>query len=154
MNGLKHKSYGFHLVSRCNRKNVPVKMYGATLISGLRKDFGDGFQHTEIFITDDQTHTGKPAFFQPYKERAPAFSIFFHSFSSTKDFTAAILADTDSNQNGNILNLTAPAAFLVDSIYINIRIFPGKRPGTSDFDMCIRLFIQVIDCSGRYFCSP
>ena len=45
MNGLKHKSYRFHLVSRCNRKNVPVKMYGATLILGVRKDFRDGLQH-------------------------------------------------------------------------------------------------------------
>ena len=56
--------------------------------------------------------------------------IIFHAFSSTRDFTSSILADTDCNQDGNILNLTTPAVFQVDAIYINIGIFPGKRTGT------------------------
>ena len=112
-------------------------MYRTALVSGIRKDFRNGLQHTKIFITDDQSYTGKPSFFQPYKERAPAFAIFFHSFSSTKDFTAAILADTDCNQNGNILDLAAPAAFQVNTIYINIRIVLGKRTGTPGFNMLI-----------------
>src|SRR5699024_6459685 len=141
MDGFQHEGYSLHFLPGCYGKDVPVKMYCTALVSGIRKDFRNGLKHTEIFITDNQAHTGKPSFFQPYKERAPAFAIFFHSFSSSEDFTAAILADADSNQNGNILNLTAPAAFQVDTIYINIGIFPGKRTCTPGFDMFIRFFI-------------
>ena len=112
-------------------------MYGATLISSIWKDFRNGLQHTKIFITDDQTYTSKSACFQPYEERTPALTILFHALSSTEDFTAAILADADCNQNRNILDLAAPAALQVDTIYINIGIFPGKRTGTPGFDMLI-----------------
>lgn len=101
-------------------------MYRAALISSIRKDFRDGLQHTEIFIADDRTYTSKPPFFQPYKERTPALTILFHAFSSTEDFTASTLANTNCNQNGNILDLTTPAEFQVNAIYINIGIFPIK----------------------------
>ena len=90
-------------------------------------------------------------FFQPYKERTPAFTIFFHSFRSTKDLPAAILVDIDCNQNGNILDFAISTAFQVDAVYINIGIVPGKRTGTPSFDMLISLFIQVTDCSGNSF---
>lgn len=129
MNFLKHKSYSFHLVKGCNGKGCFCKNYRTALVSGIWKDFWDGLQHTKIFITNDQAYTSKLALFQSYKERT-AFTIPFHALSSTKDFTAAILADTDCNQGGNILDLTAPAAFQVNTIHINIRIVPGKRMGT------------------------
>lgn len=73
-------------------------MYGTALISGIRKDFRDGFQHPQIFITDNQAYTSKPTFFQPYKERTPALTILFHTFRSSKNFPAVILTNADRNQ--------------------------------------------------------
>ena len=64
-----------------------------------------------------------------------------------------ILTDANGNKNRNVLNLTAPAAFQVNTIYVNIGIVPGKRTGTSGFDMFICLFIQIADDSGGYFRS-
>ena len=124
------------------------------LISGLRKDFRNGFKHTEILIADDQTNTSKPAFFQPYEERTPAFTISFHPFRSAKDFPAAVLTDANGNENRNVLDLAVSTTFQVNTIYINIGIVHGKQTGTPGFDMFISLFIQVADGSGRYFRSP
>lgn len=154
MDRLEHKSYRFHLVPGCNRKYISVKMNSTALISGLRKDFRNGLQHTEIFITDGQTYASKPSFFQPYKERTPALTILFHAFRSAKDLPTAILADANGNGNRNVLDLAPSAAFQVNTIYVNIRIIPGKRMGTPDLDMLISLFIQVADGSGGYFRSP
>ena len=129
----------FHLVTGCNRKNISVKMNRTALISGIRKDFRNGFKHAEILM--------------PMINRTPAFTILFHAFRSAKDFPAAILTDANGNKNRNVLNLTAPAAFQVNTIYVNIGIVPGKRTGTSGFDMFICLFIQIADDSGGYFRS-
>lgn len=49
-------------------------MYSTALVSGIRKDFRNGLQHTKILITDDQTYTSKPAFFQQHKERTLALA--------------------------------------------------------------------------------
>ena len=136
------------------RKYISVKINDTALISGIRKDFRNGFQHAEVLITDDQVYTSKPPFFQPYEDRTPAFTILFHAFRSAKDLPAAILADANGNENRNVLDLAAPAAFQVNTIYVNIRIFPGKRTGTPGLDMLISLFIQVADGSGGYFRSP
>lgn len=97
MDCFQHESYRFHLVARCNGEDVSVEMYGTSLISGIRENFRNSFQHPQIFITDDQTYTGKPAFLQPYKERTPALTILFHAFCSAKNFAAAILTDADCN---------------------------------------------------------
>ena len=154
MDCLEHKSYRFHLVPGCNRKYISVKMNCTALISGIRKDFRNGFQHAEVLITDDQAYTSKPSFFQPYEERTPAFTILFHAFRSAKDLLAAILADTNGNENRNVLDLAAPAAFQVNTIYVNIWIVPGKRTGTPGFNMFISLFIQVADGSGGILSFP
>ncbi len=118
-------------------------MNRTALISGIWKDFWNSFKHAEILIADDQTYTSKPAFFQPYEERTPAFTILFHSFPSAKNFPAAILADANDNENRNVLDLAAPTTFQVNTIYVNIGIVPGKRTGTPGFNMLISLFIQV-----------
>ena len=73
-------------------------MNRTALISGIRKDFRNGFKHTEILIANDQTYTVKPAFLQPHKERTLAFMILFHSLRSIKDFPAAILANANGNE--------------------------------------------------------
>ena len=118
-------------------------MNRTALISGIWKDFRNSFKHAEILIADDQTYTSKPAFFQPYEERTPAFTILFHPFRSAKDFPAAILTNANGNENRNILDLAAPTTFQVNTIYVNIGIVPGKRTGTPGFNMLISLFIQV-----------
>ena len=107
------------------------------LISGIWKDFRNGFQHAKVLITDNQAYTSKPTLFQPYKERTPTFTILFHAFRSAKNLPAAILADANGNENRNVLDLAAPAAFQVNTIYINIRIVLGKRTGTPGFNMLI-----------------
>ena len=66
-------------------------------------------------------------FLSPMIRRTPALTILFHAFRSTNNFTASILADTDCNQDGNILDLTTPATFQINTIHINIGIIPGKR---------------------------
>ena len=118
---------------------ISVKMNCTTLISGIRKDFWNSFKHAEVLVANDQSNTSKPAFLQPYEERTPAFTIFLHPFSGTKDLPAAILADANGNKNRNILDFAAPAAFQVNAIYVNIRIASRKRTGTPGFDMFISL---------------
>ena len=154
MDRLEHKRYRFYLVKGCNRKNISVKMNRTALISGIQIDFRNSFKHAEILIANDQTYTRKPAFFQPYEERTPAFTILFHAFCSAKDFPTAILTDTDGNKNKNILDLAASAAFQINTIYVNIGIVPGKRTGTPGFDMLISFFVQVADGSGRILSFP
>lgn len=154
MDCFQHESYRFHLVTRCNGKDISVEMYGTSLISGIRKNFRNGFQHPQILITDNQTYTSKPAFLQSYKERTPALTILFHAFRSAKNFTTSILADADCNENGNVLDLATPAAFQRNTIHINIWIVPGKRACPSGFDMFISLFIEVANRPRRHFCSP
>ena len=111
-------------------------MNGIALISGIRKDFRNDSQHAEVFITNDQAYTSKSPSFQPYEEKTPAFSIFFHVFCSAKDLPAAILADANGNGNRNVLDLAATAAFQVNTIYVNIWIIPGKRTDTPGFSIC------------------
>ena len=110
-------------------------MNRTALISGIWKDFWNSFKHAEILIADDQTYTSKPAFFQPYEERTPAFTILFHPFRSAKDLPAAILADANGNENRNVLDLTTPTTFQVNTIYINIGIVPGKREYSGAFSI-------------------
>ena len=86
-------------------------MNRTTLLSGIWKGFQNGLKHSEILITDNQTYISNLAFLQAYKERTPDFTILFHSFRSAKDFPAAILTDTNGNENRNVLDLTSPAAF-------------------------------------------
>lgn len=102
-------------------------MNRTALISGIRKDFRNGFKHAGALISDDQTYTSKPAFFQLYEERTPAFTILFHPFRSAKDFPAAILTDANGNENRNVLDLAAPTTFQVNTIYVNIGIVPSPR---------------------------
>lgn len=64
-----------------------------------------------------------------------AFTILFHLFCSAKDFQAAILTDANGNENRNVLDFAASAAFQVDTIYVDIRIGFGKRAGTLNFDI-------------------
>ena len=115
-------------------------MNSTTLITGIREDLGYGLQHTEILITDDEADTIKPTFPEPYEEGAPAVFIFFHALSSADNFSAAVFIDADSNENRNILNLTAPTAFEINSVNIDIRILAGKRTGAPLFYMFISFF--------------
>ena len=120
MDPLEHKSYRFHLIMGCNRKYISVKMNGTALISGIRKDFRVGFKHAEIIISNNQTYSGQLAFFQPHKERTPAFTILFHTFLSANDLLAAALTDANSNKDRKTLDPTDPTTLQVDNIYINI----------------------------------
>ena len=75
-------------------------MNGTALISGIRKEFRDGFKHTKILIAKDQTYTGKIAFFEPYKEGASAFMLLFLALSSAKNLPVATLTDANGNKYG------------------------------------------------------
>ena len=56
MDRLERKRYHFRLVTGCNRKYISVKMNCTALIFGIWEDSRDGFEHTEVLITDDQTY--------------------------------------------------------------------------------------------------
>ena len=53
MDNLSHYSHSLHLITWSNRENVPVKMNRTALIVGIRKYFRYGFEHSEVFISDD-----------------------------------------------------------------------------------------------------
>ena len=116
-------------------KNISVKMNRTALISNIRKDFRNVFKHTVILIANDQAYTSKPAFFQPYEERTPAFTILFSPFRSAKDLPAAIMANIHGNESRNVLDLAAPAALQVNTIYVNIGVIPGKKTCAPVFDV-------------------
>lgn len=118
-------------------------MHGTTLIARIRKHLRDRFQHTQVLIPNDETHAGKSPLFKPYKEREPAFLIFFHAFRRSDDLTAAIFIDTNGHKDRDILYLAALAALEIDSVYIDIWISAGKRPGTPLFDILISFFVEV-----------
>lgn len=153
MDRLQHHVNSLHLAAWGDGEDVAVEMYRAPLVTGIRERFWYGLQHAQVLIADDKTHSYKAALFEPYKERTPAFTVVFHAFSCTDDLTAAIIADTDCNENGDILDFSAPAAFQVDSIYINIRIFTDEGACAPGFNMLISLFVEVADSSWRNFGS-
>lgn len=125
MGGLQHRSYGFHLITRCNREIISVKVYCTPMITGIWKDLQYCFRHTKIFVANDESDSCKAAFFEPYKKGTPAFLILFHAFGSANDLAAAVIADSDRNKNGDILDLTAPTSFQIYTIYIDIWISAG-----------------------------
>lgn len=45
---------------------------------------------------------------------------------SRSSFIPSALHDTNGNKNKNILDLSIPATFQVNTIYVNLRIDPGK----------------------------
>ena len=126
----------------------------AALIIGIREYFWYGFEHSEIFISDDQADSCQALFFQPYKEGTLVFLIFFHAFSCTNNLTAPIVADSNSNKDRNVLNFTTPTTFQIDTINIDIRIAVNQWACTSGFNMLICLFIEITDGSRGYFCFP
>lgn len=132
-----------------NRIYLAEKANGIKRIPDIRKVSQNSFQHTEIFVAYGQTYTSKPAFLQSYKGRTPNPTLFFHAFSNAHNLPAAIPTDTNDNENRNI---SIPTAFHVTAISINIG--PGKRIGTSGFDMFINLLVQIADGSSERFHGP
>ena len=128
-------------------------MYRAALIFGIWKHFGNGFQHSEAFVTDNEAYSAETSFFQPYKERTPALFILFHAFGSTNDFTASVLIDTDGYKDRDILDFATPAALEINTVNIDIRILAGKRSGMPLFDMFISFLVEVAYGARRYFCA-
>lgn len=104
------------------------------------------FQYNELYSADIW-HSER------LTEWFPAFTVFFQPFRSAKDFPAAILTDTNGNEDRNVLNL-ATATFRVDTIYVNIRIGSGEQTGMLGLDMFISLFVRVADGSREHFYSP
>ena len=118
-------------------------MYGSSLITCVWEHLRDCFRHTQVLISDYETHSAKSSLLKPYKEKTPAFLILFHPSHSTDDLTATVFPDTDSHKDRYILYLTAPAALEVDTVYIDIRISARKREGTPLFDMLIGFFVEA-----------
>ena len=128
----------------CRKIHIGQGFFNPILyLFGIRKDFRNSFKHAEILVANDQSNTSKPAFFQPYEERSPAFTILFHPFYSAKDFPTFILTNTDGSKDRNILDFAVPATFRVNAIYINIRIVSEKRADTPGFDMFISLLCRL-----------
>ncbi len=73
----------------------------------------------------------------------------------TQYFPVAILIDGDCNQNADILVLTAPVSTKIDSIHINVRIFPAlQRTFSPVFDVDICFLVQLVDGGRSYLASP
>ncbi len=118
-------------------------MYITTLIACVKKHLRDRFRHAQILNSDNKMYSAKATLLKLYKKRMPTFLILFHSFRNTDDLTAAVFIDSDSHKDRDIVYLTIPAAFEIDAVYIDIRIFAVKLVGTPLFYMIIGFFVEV-----------
>ena len=144
---------GFHLIARCDRKDVSIKMNGTTLVFRIWKDFRNGFQHPQTLIPYNEADTLQTAAFG-LRRILSSLHDPLHSFGSTYDFTAAILIYANHNQDRDILNFATPATLQVNAINIDVGIFSFQCSGTPCFNMFIRFFVEVTDRTGRNFRSP
>ena len=127
-------------------------MYDAALVSGIRKDFRNGLKHAKRLITYDQTYTSKPELFQPCKEKRQLSQSSFTPSAALR-ISRQHPADANGNNDGNIPELAAQAAFEINAIHVNIGIVPVNQTDTPGFDMLISFFIQVTDGCVRFLCS-
>lgn len=86
-------------------------MDGTALIVASGNTSGMVSSIPRVLVTDDEPDTGESAFPEPYKKGSSAFFILFHTLRCTDDLPESVTADTNGNKDGDILNLTAPAAF-------------------------------------------
>ena len=83
-------------------------MNGASLVTGIREHFRYSIEHTQVLVSDEQSDSRKPTLLKPYKERPPAFFIFFHSFCCTDDLPESVTVYTNGHKDGDIPDLTPP----------------------------------------------
>ena len=93
-------------------------MNDTALIFGLRKHFVCCFKHAQVLLSNNEFHAVKTASAQPLEELNPDGFVFFHTFCCAKNFPVPVFIDCNSNKNGYILVLTAPAPFQIDTVYI------------------------------------
>lgn len=154
VDGLEHLSDQLHFAAGDCGENIAVKVNRASLVFCLRIDFSHSFQHTQTLISNDQLDAVQTASFQLLKEADPAGLVLLHSLSGTQNFTVTVLVDTNGDQNGNVLKLTAPVAAQIDAIQIDIRIFAAPQGAVMPiFDVNIRFLVQLADGGWRYLCA-
>ena len=122
-----HHRDSSHLGSWRDSEYISVEMYSASLIACIRKNFRDAFQHAEAFVSNDEANALQTSFFEPDKEVFPAFMILFHAFSGAENLAETFIVYADCHKDGYILDFSAPTAFKVYSIYINVGVFFGNR---------------------------
>ena len=66
MDRLKHFHHNFDLGFGNNRENIAVEMGNAALVSGIRKHFSRGLQHSHTLVADDELHTVQAASTKSY----------------------------------------------------------------------------------------
>ena len=118
-------------------------MHGTMLVFRLREDLCDGIAHSQAFVPDHKLSTGKPAFFQPYKEAFPAFGILLHAFGSADDLTGTVLVNSYGDKNTDIFKLSAPVALEGNTVYIYIRVLAGQLAVAPFLNMHIGFLIQI-----------
>ena len=106
----------------------------------------NGLQY-KAFITDHQLYALKAAFMQPLEKANPTGLILFHTLGSAQNLAIALPIDTNGNQNAHVFELTAPVAFEVDPIHIDIRVFAAMKYAISpvlNMDVCPFLFSSLM----------
>ena len=76
------------------------------LVFRLREDLCDGIVHSQAFVPAHKLSTGKPAFFQTYKEVFPTFGILLHAFGSADDLTGTVLVNSYGDKDTDIFKLS------------------------------------------------
>lgn len=118
------------------------------MIVRSRIDLVDGIDETEAFIADKQASAFKPTVFKTAKEFFPAFRVFFHSLSSTDNFSIAIVVYRYGNKDGYVFEITAPVSFEIDTVQIDIGIFGLERAVAPVLNMDIYFFVNSLIVPG------
>ncbi len=96
-------------------------MNGASLVTGIREHLRNGLQHTRRFLSPmiSLAPESPRSLSHTKNERQLSLSS-FHSFCCADDLTEPATIYANSHKDGDIPDLTTPAAFEIDTVYIDI----------------------------------
>ena len=72
---------------------------------------GQGLQESQAFVGRNEADSPEPTFLEVPQEGGPAFAVLSASLADAEHLAVSLLVDADGHQNGDVLNLAAPALF-------------------------------------------
>ena len=141
MNCLKHRYNFAKMFPWTHGESISIPVHNAPLPLCCGKEISNNLIQPQTFIRNDQPYAFESTFFQVTQEIAPGFFVFTAAFRNAEYFTVSLIVHSDRNQNRNVLNLTAPTSFQIDSIHENVWMLSMNRLHTPFFDLPVYLLI-------------
>ena len=129
-------------------------MYDAALIPGLRQDFRYRFDKSQAFVANHKADSMKTSLFQMAQKTLPALPVFSSAFFCSNDLAVPFTVYSQRNEDGYVLDRTAPVFLQVDPVDIDVRILVCQFPVSPFLDLGVHFFVQIADCPRRHPRAP